>query len=212
MWKNDRDGDVLVRTTEYSLPAHLDGHIELVQPTTAFHRAKRLRATFHLSPAPENPPSFAAGHKISIPGSTLTVDASCERSITVSCLKQLYNTAGYVPRAPEENAIALTGYLEEFANFADLRQFYADQVPDAVNASFHVVLIGGARRSLFSDDRFSNSYDAVFGVKVARITRVVLEWRPTWTCNLRWESRFLLRARSSRLADTRRSSQTWIHR
>ena len=64
-------------------------------------------------------------------------------TITISCLKQLYNVANYVPRATKENAIALTGYLEEFANLADLQKFYADQVPAAVNSSFKVVLING---------------------------------------------------------------------
>lgn len=49
----------------------------------------------------------------------------------------------YVPRATQQNAIAVTGYLEQFANFADLRQFYADQVPDAANTSFNVALVDG---------------------------------------------------------------------
>jgi tripeptidyl-peptidase-1 len=157
VWKHDRDGDVLVRTTAYSLPAHLDEHVQLVQPTTAFHRAKGQRTTFRFSPpAPEASPSFNAGSKITVPGSAVTVDASCKSTITVSCLKQLYNAAGYAPRAPKKNAIALTGYLEEFANFADLQRFYADQVPHAINTSHDVVLIDGAYRSLPSGDRFSN--------------------------------------------------------
>lgn len=50
----------------------------------------------------------------------------------------------YVPQAMNKNGIALTSYLEEFANFADLRKFYADQVPAALNTSFNVVLINGA--------------------------------------------------------------------
>ena len=49
----------------------------------------------------------------------------------------------YVPRATNKNGIALTGYLKEFANFADLRKFYVDQVPAAVNTSFNVILING---------------------------------------------------------------------
>jgi len=49
-----------------------------------------------------------------------------------------------------ENIIAVTGYLKQFANFADLRQFYADQVPDAANASFNVVLINGVSLSFVS--------------------------------------------------------------
>jgi tripeptidyl-peptidase-1 len=147
-----------VRTTEYSLPAHLDQHVELVQPTTVFLRTKGHRTTLRFSPpAQVSPPSDDV--KIVIPGSAESVDASCNKSITVSCLKQLYNIVDYVPRATHKNAIALTGYLGEFANFADLRQFYADQVPDAANTSFNVVLINGMSHpflSHFKDD-FSNS-------------------------------------------------------
>ncbi|KAF8464342.1 subtilisin-like protein [Russula ochroleuca] len=143
VWKHDKDGDVLVRTTEYSLPALLDQHVELIQPTTIFHRAKRLRSTLHFSPPPDVPPSFSADAKITIPGYAVPVDASCNTTITVSCLKQLYNMVNYVPQAMNKNGIALTSYLEEFANFADLRKFYADQVPAALNTSFNVVLING---------------------------------------------------------------------
>lgn len=65
----------------------------------------------------------------------------------------------YVPQATHQNSIAVTGYLGEFANSVDLRQFYADQVPDAANASFNVVLINGVSLpfvSLFREDDFTN--------------------------------------------------------
>jgi tripeptidyl-peptidase-1 len=144
VWQHAQDGDVLVRTTEYSLPAHLDKHIELIQPTTAFNRAKGQRTTFRFSHVLDAAPSSSdSDNKIYVPGSGVTVDASCNTTITVTCLKQLYNAVDYVPKAAHKNAIALTGYTEEFANFADLQQFYADQVPAAVNTSFDVVLING---------------------------------------------------------------------
>jgi tripeptidyl-peptidase I len=158
-----------VRTTEYSLPAHLDQHVELVQPTTVFLRTKGHRSTLRLSPSAQVPPS-SADAKIVIPGSAQSVNASCNSTITVSCLKQLYNIVDYVPQATHQNAIAVTGYLGEFANFADLRQFYADQVPDAANTSFNVVLINGVLLpfvSLFREDDFSNQFDATYNVKAA---------------------------------------------
>jgi tripeptidyl-peptidase-1 len=145
VWQHALDGDVLVRTTEYSLPAHLDKHIELVQPTTAFYRTKSQSTTFRFSPILDTapPPASSSGKQITVPGSGVTVDASCNGTITVSCLKQLYNAVGYVPSKTDKNAIGLTGYLEQFANMADLQQFYKDQVPAAVNSSFEVFLIKG---------------------------------------------------------------------
>ncbi|KAI0290954.1 Pro-kumamolisin, activation domain-containing protein [Multifurca ochricompacta] len=147
LWKHTQDGDVLIRTTEYSLPAHLDDHVELIQPTTAFHRAKGQRTSLHFSPTPATALSPSSDAMITVPGSGVTVNATCNATITVSCLKQLYNADRYVPQATKKNAIGLTGYLEQFANFEDLQKFYADQVPNAVNTSFDVVLINGGLNS-----------------------------------------------------------------
>ena len=64
--------------------------------------------------------------------------------VTVWCLQQLYNTAGYKPAATNKNKIGITGYLDQFANMADLRSFYNAERPDAVNSSFQTVLVDGA--------------------------------------------------------------------
>ncbi|KAI0265980.1 tripeptidyl peptidase A [Gloeopeniophorella convolvens] len=148
VWQHAQDGDVLVRTTQYSLPLNLDGHIELIHPTTAFTRARAHRATVHFSPVKDaSAAAPASDAKITVPGSGAIVDPSCNATITVSCLKQLYNVGDYVPQATKENSIALTGYLEQYANFADLQQFYEDQVPAAVNTSFDVVLINNGHNN-----------------------------------------------------------------
>ncbi|KAF8261845.1 tripeptidyl peptidase A [Lactarius quietus] len=169
VWKHALDGDVLVRTTEYSLPAYLDKHIELVQPTTAFNRAKEQRTTFRFTPAIDTaPPPITPGGEITVPSSGVTVDASCKSTITVSCLKQLYNAVGYVPKAENKNAIGFTGYLEQFANLADLQKFYADQVPAAVNTSFDVVLInGGLNNQTLSVAGPEANLDVQFGLGIS---------------------------------------------
>jgi tripeptidyl-peptidase I len=71
------------------------------------------------------------------------VNASCNSSITLECLRELYNIGNYTPSANVGNSIGITGYLEEFANFADLQSFYAAQLPQAaaVNSSFGVILL-----------------------------------------------------------------------
>ncbi|KAI0252053.1 hypothetical protein BJV78DRAFT_1154023 [Lactifluus subvellereus] len=147
VWKHAQDGDVLVRTTEYSLPAYLDEHIELIQPTTAFNRAKRQRTTSAFSWS-QIPLLLSPDAKITVPDYGVTVDASCNTTITVSCLKQLYNAVNYVPCKTNKNAIAITGYLEEFANFDDLKLFYADQLSAGVNTLLDVVLINDYKGGL----------------------------------------------------------------
>jgi tripeptidyl-peptidase-1 len=74
--------------------------------------------------------------------SGVTVDASCNEVITITCLQQLYNAVGFTPSA-KGNSIGITGYLEQFANMQDLQSFFADQRPDALGSSFKFVSVNG---------------------------------------------------------------------
>ncbi|EIW61376.1 tripeptidyl peptidase A [Trametes versicolor FP-101664 SS1] len=145
VWTHDASGESVVRTTEYSVPEHLDAHVELVQPTTMFSRMRSLKTTFHINDVQEKVAAApAAAPPISIPSASGGhVDASCNQTITITCLQQLYNAVGFTPSTKHGNEIGITGYLEEFANIQDLQSFYADQRPDALNSSFTTVLING---------------------------------------------------------------------
>ncbi|KAI0758086.1 tripeptidyl peptidase A [Fomes fomentarius] len=146
VWTHDASGDAVVRTTSYSLPEHLHDHVELVQPTTMFSRMKKLKSSFHFNPVPlvSSPVDAATAPPINVPSASGGhVDASCNTTITITCLQQLYNAVGFQPSAKNGNQIGITGYLEEFANIQDLQSFYADQRPDALNSSFKTILING---------------------------------------------------------------------
>lgn len=71
------------------------------------------------------------------------VDASCNRTITITCLQQLYNAVGFTPSGKNGNKIGITGYLEQFANIQDLQTFYAEQRPDALNSTFEFISVKG---------------------------------------------------------------------
>jgi len=99
-------------------------------------------------------PDSDLNHKVSLasdtpalyksPVSGVTVDQSCNETVTVKCLQQLYNAVGYVPKIPEEeNRIGVSGFLEQYANIQDLNTFYAEQVPRAVNTSFEFISVNG---------------------------------------------------------------------
>jgi len=76
--------------------------------------------------------------------SPLAVPASCGTTVTPACVRALYNTTAYVPKATATNKIGITGYLEEFANDADLQTFFKAFRPDAVGGTFtHVQVNGG---------------------------------------------------------------------
>lgn len=81
------------------------------------------------------------------PVSGVTVDLSCNETVTIKCLQQLYNAVGYVPKIPtKKNRIGVTGFLEQYANIEDLNTFYADQVPQAVGTSFEFISVNGEER------------------------------------------------------------------
>ena len=47
--------------------------------------------------------------------------STCDEFITPDCLRALYNTSTYVPKATNVNKLGVAGYLDEFANDADLQ-------------------------------------------------------------------------------------------
>jgi tripeptidyl-peptidase-1 len=91
-------GSIVTRATSYSLPRHLHRHIDLIHPTTMFSRATRRAVT-------KEPVVGELAKRAHI-------DPSCNATVTPTCLKELYNTVGYVPLAHIGNRIGVTGYLE----------------------------------------------------------------------------------------------------
>lgn len=107
--------------------------------STTFRFSEEITSTVSANAPPIKVPSASSGQ----------VDASCNSTITVTCLQQLYNAVGFKPSGKNGNQIGITGYLEEFANIADLQLFFADQRPDALNSTFKFISIKGGTLDLF---------------------------------------------------------------
>ncbi|KAF7317714.1 Subtilisin-like protein [Mycena kentingensis (nom. inval.)] len=142
VYRHDKTGEDVVRTMSYSLPHELHDHIDVITPTTYFGTMRSMRTTsFVQDAAPLNEftkPSFEAEI------SPLAVPASCGSTVTPACLRAMYNTTGYVPRATSTNKLGVAGYLQEFANDADLQTFFRAFRTDAVGATLtHIQLNGG---------------------------------------------------------------------
>ncbi|KAJ7493198.1 peptidase S8/S53 domain-containing protein [Mycena galericulata] len=122
----------VVRTMEYSLPRELHSHVDVITPTTYFGTLRSMRATSFIQPQTTGDvESFAAEI------SPLAVPASCGSTVTAACVRAMYNTTNYVPKATATNKLGITGYLEEFASDSDFRS-------DAVGVTFtHVQVNGG---------------------------------------------------------------------
>ncbi|KAJ6564191.1 family S53 protease-like protein [Mycena capillaripes] len=106
----------LTRTLSVSLPTELVGHVDVLHPTTEFSDPKA-----RLTPANSTPEKRAT-------------PASCDTSvasgiITPACLQSLYGIPTD-PATEQSNALLVTGYVEEWAQSADLSQFLELLRPD----------------------------------------------------------------------------------
>lgn len=93
----------------------------MIQPTTLFGRFKGDKSTLIWDGPSATVDELKDVAAVVDPVSGVSVDASCNTTITIKCLQQIYNAVGYVPSADVGNSIGITGYLEEFANIQDLQ-------------------------------------------------------------------------------------------
>lgn len=123
VYHNPSTGEYKVRTTAYALPRVIHERVAVVAPTTYFGGMKQMRATSHLEPNAQiiSVEEAAAQIQSIEQSSNAAVPASCAKTITPACLQALYNTTGYTPQAAGVNKIGVSGYLDEFANDADLQ-------------------------------------------------------------------------------------------
>ncbi|KZW04450.1 tripeptidyl peptidase A [Exidia glandulosa HHB12029] len=129
VWQHADGREPIVRTTHYSLPVHLHEHVDVVQPTTLFAQLGAQRRPIIFEPETQLV-------------DLATPAASCNTTITLQCLADLYNFTGYVPQAADlGNGIGITGYLEEHATDSDLQAFFAALKPEAVGFTFDTILV-----------------------------------------------------------------------
>ncbi|ORY57900.1 tripeptidyl-peptidase 1 precursor [Pseudomassariella vexata] len=118
----------VVRTSAWSLPAHLHAHIDTIQPTTSFFRA-RANAFEHIDGALWRDPNYA-------PPSNGTLNQVCNvSSVTPECFQALYSTKGYHTQAAGKNQVGFTNYLGEHPIRTDLDLFLKKYRPEAVSSA-----------------------------------------------------------------------------
>jgi tripeptidyl-peptidase-1 len=122
------EGGYIVRAPHFSLPQHLHDHIDLVQPTNSFFRAKAQRSSLK-----------AVGVLDAAPAASLaggSVDQVCnDTAVTPLCLRTLYGTVDYTPKAAGRNKVGLNDFLGESNNRSDVHLFLEKYRPEAVAAA-----------------------------------------------------------------------------
>lgn len=123
-----QSGDsIKLRTTSYSIPDHLTEHIDVISPTVFFGKTRGA------APAP----SMLKARK----ATSTEASASCQTSITPSCLKEMYNVGDYVPDPSAGSRIAFGSFLNQSASYSDLAQY--EQLFDIPSQTFSVELLNG---------------------------------------------------------------------
>jgi tripeptidyl-peptidase-1 len=141
-----RDGFSVSRAPEWSLPAHLHEHIEVVQPTTSFFNPRPEVYGSHAGPI-MNELSVddlswweqVGQHEYAArKGKGDVTDPSfCNVTFTtLDCLRTLYGTIDYKAQAVDKNSIGINNYLGETSRRDDAAQFLKAFRPEAAKAAY----------------------------------------------------------------------------
>jgi tripeptidyl-peptidase-1 len=145
LYRHTETGETVLRTINYALPQALHELVQTVAPTTYFGSPRALRQTSQLRPngptLPEGDPELQKELESLSPDSPVPVN--CSKIITPTCLRILYKTGGYVPRAEGRNQLGIAGYLGENVSRSDLKEFMTLFRPDAVGSQISIVNVNG---------------------------------------------------------------------
>ncbi|KAI9436209.1 family S53 protease [Lactarius indigo] len=164
---HDGSGKRAIRTLEYSIPASLKDHLELVHPTVAFPSSDDMIGS----------PIFSSPAKVVRRAGDLTsaVASSCDNLITPACLQQLYGIPT-VPASQSSNRLAVSPFHQGSANKADLGEFLQTFRTDlSPNTTFFEQAIdGGSNPQAPSEAGIEANLDVQYTVGIASGVPTVL--------------------------------------
>lgn len=131
-----------IRSLGYSVPKHVRDDIDIIQPTTRFGEIR-----------PEHSQVYS---KEAVPVSALAVNATCNLRINPDCLAELYNFKNYEAKNASVT-FGVSGFLEQYARFADLSQFLTRFVPKAAGTTFGVTSV---KEGPFNQNSTADSVEA----------------------------------------------------
>ncbi|KAJ7491667.1 peptidase S8/S53 domain-containing protein [Mycena galericulata] len=155
-------GTTSIRTLEYSIPSALLGHIDFVHPTTSFTPPIRSRPKFT---AVKGKRDNSTAHA---PTVSNAVPASCASDITPACLQAIYNIP-VTAATQSANKLGVSGFLNQWANLADLQQFLMAFRPDISPSTVFTLqtLDGGSNQQTQADAGLFAALDIQYAVGVA---------------------------------------------
>ncbi|TDL17183.1 hypothetical protein BD410DRAFT_807518 [Rickenella mellea] len=133
VFAHQETGKQTIRTLSYSIPLVLQGHLDLVHPTITFPKPRTIL------------PVFSSPIKSVSNMSSTAVPASCASSVTPACLQALYGIPT-TKATQSSNTLGVSGFLDQFANQADLTTFLKNLRPDiSSTTTFTLQTLDGGR-------------------------------------------------------------------
>ncbi|KAI0261740.1 family S53 protease [Gloeopeniophorella convolvens] len=112
------NGQQTVRTLQYSVPSTLKSHISFVHPTTNF--PVKLHGSPIIKSSGSKTPFASRGL------SSRAAPSSCDNIINPTCLQEQYGVPSTAGANSSQNVLGVTGFIEEWANQADLQLFLSN--------------------------------------------------------------------------------------
>ncbi|TCD71643.1 hypothetical protein EIP91_007390 [Steccherinum ochraceum] len=158
-FKHEETGDESIRTLAYSIPTELVGHVNLVHPTITFPNPF---ATLPVFSSPGKAPRGAVNL------TSEAVPASCATTVTPACVQALYSVPT-TKATQSSNVLGVSGFIEQFANQADLKSFLANLRPDLSSSTTFTLqtLDGGQNPQAQSQAGIEANLDIQYTIGVA---------------------------------------------
>ncbi|KAH0586015.1 hypothetical protein H2248_007292 [Termitomyces sp. 'cryptogamus'] len=136
-------GDEQIGCVSYSVPAHVQPHVDLIKPTVHF-RHRPVSNQFNKRSMNLGAPSRTRGPKLSNQKIEETPSlANCDKMITLDCLRALYSV-DYTPVATDKNSYGIVEFTPQAFLQEDLNLFFRNFSPSLVGVTPKTVLIDGA--------------------------------------------------------------------
>ena len=136
MYEDVQSGMQVPRTNNYSVPVGLHGHIDTIQPTTAFYRK--------IAPTKGEPKHIQ----------NVKRQNNCDpNNIIPACLQSYYNV-DYTSSG--KASMGVTGFIGLYASHSDLSQFLSNYYNNASGADFNDISISGGQNDPSNPDLEGN--------------------------------------------------------
>ncbi|KAG9239626.1 putative Tripeptidyl-peptidase sed2 [Amylocarpus encephaloides] len=136
----DKSHTKKIRALRYSVPLSVAPHITMIQPTTRFGQMMPERNNVFIV----GPDAHAnVANAPAVPN--LAVDPSCDYKITPACLRAMYNVGDYRADPRAGSLFGVSGYLNQYAKYDELKEFLKTFAPYARRQSFDYVKVNGGK-------------------------------------------------------------------